>query len=120
MKRMIILSSIFALLLISITAVNSGQQNHYPTRFAFTRTKNVGGLMPYNINSDRIVAVPEDYFRHVNESSLTYDEVVSAIGEPSGMVGSGIVRNYWRIGENQYAVCQIYNNKLYFEIWNEN
>ena len=120
MKRMIILSSIFALLFTSITAVNSGQQNHYPTHFAFTRTKNVGGLMPYNINSDRIVAVPEDYFRHVNESSLTYDEVVSAIGEPSGMVGLGIVRNYWRIGENQYAVCQIYNNKPYFEIWNEN
>ncbi len=120
MKKRLVLSGIFAVLLLSVTAIRGGQQSHCPTRFALTRTDRVGGLIPYNIHSDRIVAVPEDYFRHVNESAVTYDEVVSAIGEPSGMVGSGIVRNYWRIGENKYAVCHVYHNKPYFEIWNEN
>ncbi len=119
-KKMLVLFSAFTVLVISITAIHSGQQNHYPTQFAFTRTENVGGLIPYNINSDWIVAVPEDYFLRVNNSNMTYEELVSDIGEPSGTVGSGIVRKYWRIGENQYAVCHIYDNNLYFEIWHEN
>lgn len=75
MKRMLVLLSAFAVLVISITAIRSGQQNYYPTRFSFTRTKTVGGLMPYNINSDWIVSVPEDYFLHVNNSDMTYEEL---------------------------------------------
>lgn len=50
-----------------------------------------------------------------NNNDMTYEDLVSEIGEPSGTVGSGIVRDYWRIGEDKYAVLWIE-----FEIWHGN
>lgn len=76
-------------------------------------------MIPYNIKFDLINEIPEDYFFNL-DSDMTYDELVSEIGEPSGTVGSGIVRWYWRIGEDKYVVCNMGMEHLYFEIWRGN
>lgn len=90
------------------------QNNTWSTYPASTKTERVGGLIPYNVTSDRIIAIPEEYFLNI-DPNMSYDELISEIGEPNGMVGSGIVRDYWRIGENKYAVSgEVWNN---FEIW---
>ncbi len=82
-----------------------------------TRTDRVGGMIPYNIKSDSILDIPESYFLDVNNRNMTYKELVAEIGEPSGTVGSGIVRDYWRIGKDKYAVCIVGAEKQIFEIW---
>lgn len=94
-------------------------KNKFKTHVATTPTKRVGGLIPYNIKSDLINEIPEDYFFNL-DSDMTYDELVSEIGEPNGTVGSGIVRWYWRIGEDKYVVCNMGMEHLYFEIWRGN
>lgn len=94
-------------------------KNKFKTHVAATTTKRVGGLIPYNIKSDLINEIPEDYFFNL-DSDMTYDELVSEIGEPNGTVGSGIVRWYWRIGEDKYVVCNMGMEHLYFEIWRGN
>lgn len=94
-------------------------KNKFKTHVAATTTKRVGGLIPYNIKSDLINEIPEDYFFNL-DSDMTYDELVSEIGEPSGTVGSGIVRWYWRIEEDKYVVCNMGMEHLYFEIWRGN
>lgn len=77
---------------------------------ALTQTVRVGGLIAYNIRSDEIIDIPEEYFDKL--ADMSYEEIVAEIGEPSGTVGSGIVRDYWRIGEDKYAVYW-----YGFEIW---
>lgn len=104
---------IIGILLASIVCVILISTHNMDTR----RTERVGGLIPYNINSDSILDIPEEYFLDVNNSDMTYEELVAEIGEPSGMVGSGIVRDYWRIGEDKYAVCFVGAGKPMFEIW---
>lgn len=94
-------------------------KNKFKTHVATTSTKRVGGLIAYNIRCDLINEIPEDYFLNL-DSDMTYDELISEIGEPSGTVGSGIVRWYWRIGEDKYAVCDIRMEHLHFEIWRGN
>lgn len=125
MKKTAVISSIIsALVIISICVsseigINKEEQgDKYRTHFALTHTKRVGGLMPYNVKSDLIIDISEEYLLSINDSCITYDELVSEIGEPSGTVGSGIIRDYWRIGENKYAVCLTFGDKPYFEIWN--
>lgn len=120
-KKIIILSIISALIIciisifiIFVVSINKGYK--YERHIALTRTDRVGGLIAYNINSDFIIDVPEEYFLNINDSDMTYDELVSEIGEPSGTIGSGIVRDYWRIGEDKYAVCVPFPDTLYFYI----
>lgn len=96
-----------------------GNKNKFKTRKATTTTERVGGLIPYGMTSDLINEIPEDYFLNL-DSDMTYDELVSEIGYPNGTVGSGIVRWYWRIGEDKYAVCDIRMEHLHFEIWRGN
>lgn len=82
----------------------------FPSHPALTQTVTVGGLMAYNIISDEIIEIPEEYFAGLD--GMSYEEIVAKIGNPSGEVGSGIVRSYWRIGEDKYAVWW-----YGFEIW---
>ena len=128
-NKIIILSIIFVIFIciLSVFVINKNnlnsinseeQEDLYETHMASTHTERVGGLIPYNVRSDLIIDIPEEYFLDINDSDMTYDELVSEIGEPSGMVGSGIVRDYWRIDEDKYAVCIAMGSNLYFEIWN--
>ena len=61
-----------------------------------------------------------DYFLNIDKN-MTYSELIDKIGEPSGTVGSGIVRDYWRIGEDKYAVAYWSygedDKNLGFEMW---
>lgn len=126
----IIICSMFALFLIAVIVwyirsnierqpnnigeeqqVESSDSHDFSSHPALTKTERVGGLIPYNIQSDEIKEIPEEYFDELND--MSYDEIVKRIGEPSGTVGSGIVRDYWRIGEDRYAVWW-----EGFEIWN--
>lgn len=102
--------------IIKLIPVAQTSTSNFKTHPASTSTRRVGGLIPYNIKSDLILEIPEDYFQNLN-STMTYDELISEIGEPSGVVGSGIVREYWRIDEDRYAVCEFFGNFLHFDIW---
>lgn len=93
--------------------------SNFKTYTASTPTQRVGGLIPYNVKSDLIIEIPEEYFLNL-DSTMTYDKLISEIGEPSGTVGSGIARDYWRIGEDRYAVCTFFGNGLHFDIWEGN
>ena len=85
-----------------------GKQGNYRTHRAITRTTKVSGLFAYNIRSDYIIEIPEEYFYgKVVHGNISWDELVAEIGEPSGTIGSGFVRKYWRIGENKYAVMNL-------------
>ena len=86
---------------------------------ANSTTTKVGGLIAYNIKSDLINEIPEEYFLTL-DSNMTYENLILEIGEPSGTVGSGLVRDYWRIDEDKYAVCLPSANNLHFEIWEGN
>lgn len=97
---------------------NTNKQGKFEKHKAKSTTQRVGGLIPYNIKSDLINEIPEEYFLNLDKN-MTYEELISEIGEPSGTVGSGIVRDYWRIDENKYAACQI-SGYLHFEIWSGN
>ena len=85
------------------------KENKYETHTASTRTVTVGGEYPYDKYSDLIIDIPEEAFLNFNnrDHGVTYDDVVSEFGEPSGEWGNGIIRYYWRIGEDKYAVCSI-------------
>ena len=107
--------SVLAICVISVlffikTNINEEEQvvkeNKYETHIASTPTTRIGGLITYNKSSDLIIDIPEEVFLDFNGSGMTYDELVSEIGEPSGYYGSGIVRSYWRIGEDKYGVCE--------------
>lgn len=98
------------------TEAGSHIGRQWGSRAAETRTTRVGGLIPYNVNSDDIHEIPEDFFLNIDKS-MTWNELISEIGEPSGLIGSGIVRCYWRIGEGTYAVEDPFGNGLSFTIW---
>ena len=121
MKKRVIISSVvsvFAICIVSLFALNGKQETKYKRHFTFTGTTRVGGFIP-NVQSDSIVDVPEEYVLSLYGFDITYEELVSELGEPSGTVGSGIVRDYWRIGKDRYAVCSnsIGTPFLHFEIW---
>ena len=121
MKKRVIISSVvsvFAICIVSLFALNGKQGTKYKRHFTFTGTTRVGGLIP-NVQSNSIVDVSEEYLLSLNGSNMTYEELVSELGQPSGTVGSGRVRDYWRIGKQKYAVCTnlIGTPFLHFEIW---
>lgn len=97
------------LIFILITLYQNRSRTLYSVHPALTRTTRVGGLLAYNIRLDDIIDIPESFFDAYNHDPCDYDTLVGMIGEPSGTIGSGIVREYWRIGENKYAVFE-YNN----------
>ena len=121
MKKTAILPSVvsgFIICIKSIFAVNGTQEMKYKRHFTFTGTGRVGGLIP-NVQSDSIIDVSEDYLLSLNGCDITYEELVSELGEPSGTVGSGIIRYYWRIDKDKYAVCSNWIRApfTHFEIW---
>ena len=81
------------------------------------RTLRVGGMIAF-VRSDSIIDISEDEFLTLAKES-SYDEMVSKMGKPSGQVGSGIVRDYWRIRENKYGVVNYFGSKTRGipEIW---
>ncbi len=91
---------------------------HITAHGALSRTTKVDGLMAYNITSDDILDIPVSYFTEI-ATDLTYGDLIKEIGEPSGTIGFGIVRVYWRIGEKKYAVLMPETNSLLFEIVDE-
>ena len=118
MKKTAILPSVVSVFIIcikSIFAVNGTQETKYKRHFTFTGT---GRLIP-NVQSDSIIDVSEDYLLSLNGCDITYEELVSELGEPSGTVGSGIIRYYWRIDKDKYAVCSNWIRApfTHFEIW---
>ena len=79
----------------------------YRTHRAFTPTTKVLGMITYNVRSDYIVEIPEEDLKGlVVGGNITRDELGKKLGEPSGTIGFGIVRDYWRIGEDKYAVLE--------------
>ena len=82
-----------------------------------SQTKRVGGLIAF-VDSDLIIRMSDDDFIDLAKGR-SYDELVSELGKPSGTVGSGIVRYYWRIGENKYGVVNYCGSKTVGipEIW---
>lgn len=91
---------------------------HITTHGALSRTTKVDGLIAYNIASDDILDIPASYFTE-KAPDLTYEDLIGEIGEPSGIIGFGIVREYWRIGEKKYAVLMAGTNSLFFTIVDE-
>ena len=71
----------------------------------------------YDVRSDLIINIPEDYIRELSESRPTYEEVVNKLGKPSGNTGSGICRAYWRIGERKYAEYSFLGDASSLEIF---
>ncbi|MBQ8924072.1 MAG: hypothetical protein IJ053_04685 [Lachnospiraceae bacterium] len=120
MKKKILLVVVLALTLVCGCLKNSKDDNKFETHEAKTATERVGGLIAYNKNSDLIIDIPEDYFLNIDKD-MTYSELIAEIGEPSGTVGSGIVRDYWRIDEDKYAVAYWSygedDKNLGFEMW---
>jgi hypothetical protein len=110
--------SVFIICIISIFAINGKQETKYKRHFTFTGTGRVGGMIP-KVQSNSIVDVSEEYILSLKGCDITYEELVSELGEPSGTVGSGIIRDYWRIGKDKYAVCSnwIGTPFSHFEIW---
>ena len=82
-----------------------------------SHTLRVGGLIAF-ADSDLIIRMSDDDFLELAKGR-SYDELVSELGKPSGTVGSGIVRYYWRIGENKYGVVNYCGSKTVGipEIW---
>ena len=108
MKKWVIISSVvsvFAICIVSLFALNGKQETKYKRHFTFTGTTRVGGLIPY-VQSNSIVDVSEEYLLSLNGSNMTYEDLVSELGEPSGTVGSGIIRYYWRIDKDKYTCTQ--------------
>ncbi|MBO4867557.1 MAG: hypothetical protein J5582_13525 [Ruminococcus sp.] len=70
----------------------------------------------YDVRSDLIINIPEDYIRELSESRPTYEEIVNKLGKPSGQYGFGICRAYWRIGERKYAEYVFMGDAPYLEI----
>lgn len=70
----------------------------------------------YDVRSDLIINIPDDYINELSESFPTYDEVVEKLGEPSGKYGFGICRAYWRIGERKYAEYIFMGDAPYLQI----
>ena len=102
---------VISVLIFYIASINKEEQvakeNKYETHTPSTPTVTVGGQYPYVKYSDLIIDIPEESFLNFNKRnhSVTWNDVVSEFGEPSGNWGNGIVRDYWRIGEDRYAVC---------------
>jgi len=121
MQKEIVICVCALLILISvyIISLKTDKKDKYETHKAVNSTERVGGLIPYNIKSDLIIEIPEEYFLNLDKN-ITYEQLVSEIGEPNGTVGSGIVRDYWRIDENKYAVCISWSDKMSCEIWKSN
>lgn len=112
--------AVFAIVIIAAIMNKNNDSGKFKSNKADTCTQRVGGLIPYNIRSDDILEIPEEYFTSLDKN-MTYDELVAEIGEPSGTVGSGIVRDYWRIGEDKYAtVALLESDCLIIEIWSGN
>ena len=123
MKKRVIISSglsVFIICIVAIVAIYGNQGTKYKRHFTLSGTTRVGGLIP-NVQSNSIVDVSEEYLLSLNGSNMTYEELVSELGEPSGTVGSGRMRDYWRIGKDKYAVCTNLTGTpfLHFEIWTE-
>lgn len=117
MKKIIMAGSLITMILLSIICLWESPTKKSKIRPAGRRTVWVAGLLAYNVDSDIILEVPEEYFLTLDPAT-SYDEVVSQIGKPSGTIGSGFVRDYWRIGKNTYAVCMWGYERVSCEIEN--
>ncbi|SEK60739.1 hypothetical protein [Ruminococcus albus] len=104
-KRKITCAVILVLLtaaVIAFFALTTKAERKFGVSIPKESTHEVMGFV-YDVRSDLIINIPEDYIRELSESRPTYEEVVEKLGEPSGNTGSGICRAYWRIGERKYA-----------------
>ena len=72
--------------------------------------------MVYDVRSDFIINMPENYILELSKSCPAYDEVVEKLGEPSGKYGFGLCRAYWRIGESKYAEYVFIGDAPFLEI----
>lgn len=108
-KKLIIAGSALLVLVIAAVTVyfsmTTKAERKFGTHKAQSSTMEVIGGLVYNVRSDRIIDIPDEYILSLNKEAHTFDEIKEILGEPSGYYGSGIVRAYWRIGERRYAVC---------------
>ena len=105
-KRMKITCAVILILLTAavtaLVAFTTKAERKFGVSIPKTSTTDVIGMV-YDVRSDLIINIPDDYINELSESAPSYDEVVEKLGKPSGQYGFGICRAYWRIGERKYA-----------------
>lgn len=110
MRRKLIIAG-SAVMVLAVAAVvvffsmTTRAERKFGTHKAQASSMEVIGGFVYNVRSDRIIDIPDEYILSINKEAHTFDEIKEILGEPSGYFGSGIVRAYWRIGERRFAVC---------------
>lgn len=111
-----------ALILVIITAaviaffsLTTKAERRFGISIPDTPSTDVIGFV-YDVRSDLIINIPDDYINELSESFPTYDEVVEKLGEPRGKYGFGICRAYWRIGERKYAEYVFMGDAPYLQI----
>jgi hypothetical protein len=73
----------------------------------------VGGLFATKENDP--VNVDIDYFKNF-KIDITFNQLVTEIGEPTGYVGSGLIRPYYKVGEVFVIVGTTLDSEGYFNI----
>ena len=100
---------------IAFFALTTKAERRFGVTFPKSSTRDVIGVV-YDVRSDLIINIPEDYILELAESAPTYEEVVDKLGEPCGQYGFGICRAYWRIGERKYAEYVFMGDAPFLEI----
>ena len=118
-KRMKITGCVILALVIAAViaffALTTKAERRFGVTFPKSSTADVIGVV-YDVRSDLIINIPEDYILELAESAPTYEEVVDKLGEPGGQYGFGICRAYWRIGERKYAEYVFMGDAPFLEI----
>ncbi|MBQ8966304.1 hypothetical protein [Ruminococcus sp.] len=110
-----IISALIILAVIAFFALTTKAERRFGMTVPKSPTTDVIGTV-YDVRSDFIINMPEDYILDLSKSAPTYDEVVEELGEPSGKYGFGICRAYWRIGERKYAEYVFMGDAPFLEI----
>ena len=96
-------------------AVTTKAERRFGITIPESATTDVIGMV-YDVRSDFIINMPENYILELSKSCPAYDEVVEKPGEPSGKYGFGLCRAYWRIGERKYAEYVFMGDAPFLEI----
>ena len=110
-----IISALIILAVIAFFALTTKAERRFGMTVPKSPTTDVIGTV-YDVRSDFIINMPEDYILDLSKSAPTYEEVVEELGEPSGKYGFGICRAYWRIGERKYAEYVFMGDAPFLEI----
>ena len=110
-----IISALIMSAVIAFFALTTKAERRFGMTVPKSATTDVIGAV-YDVRSDFIINMPEDYILELSKSAPAYDEVVEELGEPSGKYGFGLCRSYWRIGERKYAEYVFMGDAPFLEI----